>query len=89
MRCVYRAGLTPSGVAASLAGRQKSVLQTAFFLAGVFGIMTDWTGGAPRCSSLVKAQSLGDDVLDDGSITGPSGRGEEAAACPRQSRPAR
>jgi phospho-N-acetylmuramoyl-pentapeptide-transferase len=31
-----------------LAGRYKIVLQTLFFLIGVFGIMTDWSGGAPR-----------------------------------------
>jgi phospho-N-acetylmuramoyl-pentapeptide-transferase len=31
-----------------LAGRYKLVLQTAFFLAVVFGIMTDWTGGVPQ-----------------------------------------
>lgn len=31
-----------------LAGRYKIVLQTAFFLVSVFGIMTDWTGGVPH-----------------------------------------
>lgn len=31
-----------------LAGRYKMVLQTAFFLISVFGIMTDWSGGTPR-----------------------------------------
>jgi phospho-N-acetylmuramoyl-pentapeptide-transferase len=31
-----------------LAGRYKLVLQTVFYLVGVFGILTDWSGGAPR-----------------------------------------
>jgi phospho-N-acetylmuramoyl-pentapeptide-transferase len=31
-----------------LAGRYKIVLQTVFFLIGVFGLMTDWTGGVPQ-----------------------------------------
>lgn len=31
-----------------LAGRYKMVLQTAFFLISVFGIMTDWSAGTPR-----------------------------------------
>ncbi len=31
-----------------LPGRYKIVLQTAFFLIGVFGLMTDWTGGSPH-----------------------------------------
>ncbi|MBL9038805.1 MAG: phospho-N-acetylmuramoyl-pentapeptide-transferase [Archangium sp.] len=31
-----------------LAGRYKMVLQTAFFLVGVFGLMCDWTGGTPH-----------------------------------------
>jgi phospho-N-acetylmuramoyl-pentapeptide-transferase len=31
-----------------LAGRYKLVLQTVFFLVGVFGIMTHWEGGVPH-----------------------------------------
>lgn len=31
-----------------LAGRYKIVLQTAFFLIGVFGLLTDWSGGVPH-----------------------------------------
>jgi phospho-N-acetylmuramoyl-pentapeptide-transferase len=31
-----------------LAGRYKMVLQTVFYLVGVFGILCDWTGGAPH-----------------------------------------
>ena len=31
-----------------LAGRYKIVLQTAFFLIAVFGIMCDWSGGTPK-----------------------------------------
>ncbi|MFZ5445432.1 MAG: phospho-N-acetylmuramoyl-pentapeptide-transferase [Myxococcota bacterium] len=31
-----------------LAGRYKIVLQTTFFLVALFGIMTDWSGGAPK-----------------------------------------
>jgi phospho-N-acetylmuramoyl-pentapeptide-transferase len=31
-----------------LPGRYKLVLQTLFFLVGVFGLMTDWTGGSPQ-----------------------------------------
>ncbi len=31
-----------------LAGRYKMVLLTGFFLLAVFGLLTDWSGGAPR-----------------------------------------
>ncbi len=31
-----------------LAGRYKMVLQTVFYLVGVFGILCDWTGGVPH-----------------------------------------
>jgi phospho-N-acetylmuramoyl-pentapeptide-transferase len=31
-----------------LAGRYKMVLQTAFFLIAIFGLMTDWSGGGPK-----------------------------------------
>ncbi|MBL8919670.1 MAG: phospho-N-acetylmuramoyl-pentapeptide-transferase [Myxococcaceae bacterium] len=31
-----------------LAGRYKLVLQTAFYLVGVFGLLCDWSGGAPK-----------------------------------------
>lgn len=31
-----------------LAGRYKIVLQTVFYLVGVFGILCDWTGGTPH-----------------------------------------